>query len=107
MGYDKSRLIKIELWMRRLGWFYGAVIVLGILTTIYNSIKMWINPESFGYYGINNIYWEKTLYISGNFRTILMTVFTYLIIQGAAKIIRYLLALADEIYARYSDAASE
>jgi hypothetical protein len=108
MGYDKSRLIKIELWMRRLAWFYGAVIGLGILAAVSYSIKIWTHPESLGYYyGLNFTHWTKFLYIAAHLRTVLVTVFVFLMLLGAAKIIRYLLALADEIYDRYSGAASE
>jgi hypothetical protein len=107
MGYDKSRLVKIELWMRRLAWFYAAAIGLGILAAVSSSIKIWNNPESLGYYYGTNFYsqWTKYLNLTENIRSVLVTVFVFLMLQGAAKIIRYLLALADNIYARYSGAA--
>jgi hypothetical protein len=106
MYYDKSRLLKIELWMRRLAWFFGAFIVIGLLSAVYNSIQLWTDPASLGYYyGMNYDHWIKYWYIAANFRSVLMTVFVFLLLQGAAKCIRYLLALADEMVARYASAS--
>ena len=101
MLYNRSRLLKLELWLRRLSWLllFGAIfsallVVFVIMVIITNQ------PEYLGRYGpdINN--WTKSLNVISAFRALLYYIFLFLAFLGMAKLIRYLLTLRDKLFKR-------
>jgi hypothetical protein len=98
MHHNRARLLKIQLWVQVIEWWFLAGIVLTILGIVATGINYYIHPDLINVFtgGQNNY-----LYISGlvlkNLTSLLIAVFFYLLFLGIAHLIRYLLELKDAL----------
>ena len=97
MDDHSLRLRKIERWARWLSWYYLVTGILGIFSMIYTSIFVFVDPESMGLIGGMNDIWIKLIQVFGNIRSLLVTLFIFLFLQGISRMIRYLLATKGKI----------
>ncbi len=97
MPDNKSRLLKIDLWIRRFAWYYLIGVIYGIIATAITIIAMLIQRSGLiGLFGETNIAWANLVTVIDYANRICISLFIYLFLQGISKTIHYLLALMEE-----------
>lgn len=92
MSYDLTQILKIETWVRRLSWISALGLVLGGLALVVNLYYVFFWPDAISWDYDYPRNWSNAFFAFNHVRSYVLMGFTFLMLRGLSKIIRWLVA---------------